>query len=234
MRTNLSQALQAFFNAETLLPFLIGSIVLAIFGNALYDILKNTLGSDTPNLIKIAVSALFIFALSVLLAWYAIDRRLANLSRRTISIGKRSPQKFRGLILLVSHADPCRKAIQYHLPTLERCWLICSLQSLSTARQIAKEFPQVCADAPIVINDVYDPIEFRNTITEIYHDNLPEAWTEQDIIADYVGMTAHGTVGIILSCIGTNRPLQYTPAMIDAQTGKIIGSLDPIEITLSA
>lgn len=231
--TNLSQALQVFFSPDTIVPFLIGSIFLAVLGNAIYDILKNWLGTDTPHLLKIGMGALFIFALSVLFVWYAIDRRLSRLSREPIHLGKRSPQKFRGLILLVSRAEPCQKAIQYHLPILEHCWLICSLQSLDTAKQIAREFPQVCQAPPIVINDVYDPIEFRNVITEIYQDRLPKGWTDQHIIADYVGMTAHGTVGLILSCIGTDRALQYTPAHIDSQTGKVLGSLDPIEITLT-
>jgi hypothetical protein len=185
------------------------------------------------NLIKIAVSALFIFALSVLLAWYAIDRRLANLSRRTFIIGKRSPKRFRGLILLVSQDETCRKAIQYHLPTLERCWLICSTKTLNLAEQIAKDYPHTCLESPIVINDIYDPIEFRNVITDIYTDRLPQGWIDKDIIADYTGMTASATAGMILSCISTDRPLQYTPAHIDPQTGTILGSLDPIEITLN-
>jgi hypothetical protein len=233
MRTNLSQAVQAFFNAETIVPFVIGSLVLAIFGNATYDILKNWLGTDTPNLVKIAVSALLILALAILFAWYAIDRRLRRLGRRSLQLNKRSPQQFRGLILLVSRAEPCRKAIHYHLPKLQHCWLLCSLQSLEIAQQIAADYPQVCSTPPIVINDIYDPLEFRNVISDIYQNSLPPSWTDQDVIADYVGMTAHGSVGLVLSCVGTNRALQYTPANIDPQTGKIDGSLDPIEITLT-
>jgi hypothetical protein len=232
MRNNLSQAIQTFFNAETLPPFFIGSIFLAILGNSIYDILKNWLGTDTSSLMTIAFSAFLFFVFAVFLAVQAINRRSSHLNRRLVIPGTRSPKKFRGLILLVSRPEPCRTAIQYHLPSLQQCWLICSVQSLEAAQQIAKEYPHICSGNPMIINNIYDPIEFRNTITEIYQDYLPKGWIDQDIIADYTGMTAHASVGMVLSCIGLNRPLQYTPVATDPAT-KTPVSLAPIEITLT-
>jgi hypothetical protein len=233
MRTNFSQALKIFFSPETVLPFFLGSVFLAVLGNGVYDILKNWLGAETPALIRISLGSLFIFLLSVSIVSRIITQKVSRLKRDHPNIGKRKPRKYRGLILLVSHTEPCRQAIRFHLPRLQRCWLICSLQTLETAKEIAQEFPLICQDEPIVINDVYDPIDFRDAVNEIYETKLPTTWRSFDVIADYVGMTAHGSVGMVLACIGTDRPLQYTPARIDKTTQKIIGSLDPIEIILN-
>jgi hypothetical protein len=59
------------------------------------------------------------------------------------------------LILLVSNSAACETAIRFHLPTLERCWLICSPKILEQAQALCQQFPQVCVDQPIVVNDIY-------------------------------------------------------------------------------
>ncbi|MGV0029353.1 hypothetical protein [Phormidesmis priestleyi] len=233
MRTSFSQALKIFFSPETILPFFFGSVFLAVLGNAVYDILKNLLGAETPALLRIGLGSLLVFFLSVTVVARIIAQKLAHLKHDRPEIFKRKPKKFRGLVLLVSNAQPCRQAIRFHLPRLQRCWLICSLQTLETAKEIAQEFPLVCQEDFIIINDIYDPIDFRDAVNEIYETKLLPTWQPSEVIADYVGMTAHGSVGMVLACIGTDRPLQYTPAHIDKTTQRIIGSLDPIEITLN-
>ena len=233
MRSNLSRALEVFFSPATILPFLVGSLFLALLGNATYDILKNTIGTETPALLKIAVLALVIFILCVVTVMAIISRRVDRFKYDRPVIYKRQPKKYPGLILLVSKAETCRTAIAYHQPQLRQCWLICSVQSLGTAREVMREFPEVCLDDPIVINDVHDPIEFRDVINSIYADRLPAGWKPSDIIADYAGMTAHGSVGMVLANLMTDRPLQYTPANVNPETEDIVGSLEPIEITLT-
>jgi hypothetical protein len=44
-------------------------------------------------------------------------------------------------------------------------------------------------------------------------------------------MTAHASVGAVMACFGTSRPLQYTPARTNDQ-GKVTGSLNPIRVIL--
>lgn len=233
MRNTLSQALKIFFSPETIVPFLIGSVCLAVFGNAIYDVLKNSFGSTTPDLIRIAVITLLILTLAIGLVSWIIAQRLARMpSDIPFHVRqKQLHQKYRGLILLVSRLEACETAIQFHQPTLQRCWLICSAQSLEIAEKLQQQFPMICTDPPIVINDVYQPLEVYARLREIYRDRLPSGWQEADVIADYTGMTAHASVGAVLACVGTQRPLQYTPAKLDAQ-GKTIGSLAPIRILL--
>ncbi|KAM3112686.1 MULTISPECIES: hypothetical protein [unclassified Phormidesmis] len=99
------------------------------------------------------------------------------------------------------------------------------------ARELCQEFPQICVDAPLVVNDIYNPLEFWARVDEIYRTRLPKGWTEAEVIADYTGMTAHASVGVVLACVGTQRSIQYTPAKVDAQ-GKVVGSLNPIRVML--
>jgi hypothetical protein len=228
MRNNFSLALKIFFSPETFVPFLIGSIFLAVLGNAVYDVLVNWFGATVSALLQIAVGALLIFLGSV----WVLARQLSRVRPNVPLLGKRQPKQHRGLILMVSRPEPCRQAIRYHLPRLQQCWLICSTKTLETANALCEEFPYVCKSEPIVINDVYDPLEFRDRVSKIYQEQRLQGWKETDIIADYVGMTSHGSVGMVLACINRNYPLQYTPAQLDKNMNPH-ESLAPIEIVLN-
>jgi CRISPR-associated protein (Cas_Cas02710) len=232
MQNPLSQALKTVFNAETILPFLVGSVFLAVFGNVVYDILKKSLGETIPDLIKIGAIALLILVLAVAIVTWAIARRLARLpSPIPIEVQQKAlDRQYKGLILLVSKAEACATAIRFHQPILERCWLLCSPQTLEQAQTLRQQFRE-CVDQPIVVNDIYNPLEFRARIQQIYRTRMPPGWPESAIIADYTGMTAHASVGMVLACVGSDRPLQYTPAKLDAQD-KVVGSLNPIRIIL--
>lgn len=232
MRNTLSQALRIVFSPETILPFLVGSIFLSVLGSAVYDIFKKIVGETIPDLVKIAAISLLILCSAVGIVGWAIAQRL---SRLPIDVPfevqqKALDRKYKGLILLVSNPEACRTAIQFHQPTLKRCWLVCSPKTLDQAEELQRQFRE-CVDPPIVINDVYDPLKFRNCIHAIYRTRLPKSWKESDVIADYTGMTAHASVGTVLACVGTARSLQYTPAKFNPQE-KIVGSLNPIRILL--
>lgn len=228
MSTKFSKTVEFFFSSETILPFLIGSVFLAVLGNGVYQILTNWLGVTTPNLLKIIGLALLIFLFCVFLLW----RRLSRIPVLPPMPNKKTPKKHKGLILLVSRIEPCRKAIQYHQPVLELCWLICSAKTLGTANELQQEFSATCCAEPIVINDVHDPLEYRDRVDEIYREKLPQGWNEGDVVSDYLGMTANGSVGMVLACVGSLRPLQYTPAVYNEELKAHI-PLDPIEIVLN-
>lgn len=228
MQTSLSYITKKFFNPETLIPFLIGSLVLSIFSNSISKILENTIGGTTQAQIKILMGALVIFLFCV---WWLSE--LLRVTSPVISLGKAQPCPHKGLILLVSREEPCRKAIKFHLPKLEYCWLICSTQSQDIAQNIKDEFSSnslLKFPEPLIVNDVYEPLEFSKVVEKIYL-NLPKSLREQDVICDFTGMTAQASVGMVLTSLFIKTKLQYTPAEI--ADGKLTGrSLEPIEITL--
>jgi hypothetical protein len=233
MQHPLSQALKIVLNAETIVPFLVGSVFLAVFGGVVYDIFKHLLGDTIPGLIRIGAIALLILVIAVAIVAWVISKRLSGLSDHVpFEIQQKALDcKYRGLILLVSNSEACQTAIQFHQPTLKRCWLICSPKTLPEAERLQQQFSE-CLDQPIVINDVYDPLKFRNCVSMIYRTRLPQGWQESDVIADYTGMTVHASVGMVLACAERGRSLQYTPARFDEQR-KELGSLNPIRISLN-
>lgn len=224
MRQNFSRAAQIFFSPATFVPFLFGSTFLSVLGSAITQVLFNVLGESTPAALAIAVGAVLIFMASVVL----FARGLEKIEPATLP-GSRQPQKYGGLILLVSREKPCQVAIKYHLPQLQYCWLLCSVQTRPIAETLAANFgTQYKIKFYIVtINDIYDPWEYYQEIRKIYR-SLPNGISKEAVIADYTGMTAHGSVGVVLSSLAVKTPLQYTPA----NPNNPQESLEPIEIVL--
>lgn len=234
MRTNYSQVARVFFTPETLFPFIIGAIFLSVVGNSVTQILFKLFGDSVNAAFCILLGAILIF----LIMLWLIKKRLEKMRSPQVSLDKQQPIKYRGLILLVSRLEPCKTAIAYHTPVLERCWLICSETTVDMAKELKQEFSQrkisgpiIEIGEPIIVNDVYDPIEFAQKVKGIYR-NLPDGWNGEDIIADFTGMTALGSVGMALACLSSGHQLQYTPAELK-DDGKPTGrSLMPIEIVL--
>jgi hypothetical protein len=147
-------------------------------------------------------------------------------------VGTVPPSKHRGLILLVSRLESCQTAIRYHSPVLEYCWLICSPQSLQLAQQLKQEFSNLKIPKPIVVNDVYDPQEFYQEVKKIYTKLLPPKLTEKDVIADFTGMTAQASVGMVLAARSLQGELQYTPAEVNAEGQPTGHSSSPMKIEI--
>lgn len=228
---NLNYIIKVFFNVDTFVPFLIGSLCLGIFSNALYDTIKKLMGESIPSFLIIAVGSLLIFILAAVIFTLRLSQATKARSAPFLD-NKDKPKKHKGLILLVSKKQPCQVAIEYHLPDLKQCWLICSTKTSPEAEAIRSQYgDKIIINPPIIINDVFDPSEYYQEVDKIYSDK-PSNWQESDIIADFAGMTANGSVGMALVCNEKNRPLQYTPAVIDPKTGGITGSAEPIEIKL--
>jgi len=228
MAESFTRTARRFFSPEAIIPFLFGSIALGVLSNAAFTLLTNQLGTEGPSILGIAVGSVAI----LLLAVWIVSRTLTSRDGTTAIPGKRPPKQHRGLILLVSNLPTCEKAIRFHGSTLERVWLICSTRTLENATQLRRDFSKQIPDEPFIINDVNDPLEFHAAIEKIY-EHLPEDWSGRDVIADYVGMTAHGSVGVVLACFRHDRPMQFTPAKYDDNL-KPIGPLDPIEITFDS
>jgi CRISPR-associated protein (Cas_Cas02710) len=232
MRSQLSKTAALFFNPETLLPFLFGSVFLAVLGSAVWQILLDFFTARNNNnttlaALQIGIGALLIFVTSLFLFTRGLDR----LNPQTLA-DARIPQKHRGLILLVSNLEPCQVAIQHHQGRLERCWLLYSEKTRPIAEALQSQYAnKTLAFKLIPIDDVFDPKAYYYPVRQIYS-QLPTTWSPQDIIADYTGMTAHGSVGMVLASFAPfpHGPLQYTPA--NPQNPK--ESLSPIEIVLKS
>lgn len=71
---------------------------------------------------------------------------------------------------------------------------------------------------------------FKNKVESIYL-NLPQEFTEKDVILDFTGMTSIASVGAVLGGLTENRSLQYVPGIFDDNL-KVLKPLDPIEVEI--
>ncbi len=236
MKNNLTNYIKRGFkiayNVDNILPLICSSLVLTLSIGIIQDLIKRNIGTSNSNLLMM----LFVTLALLILAPIAIGlglRQTAKAKSDRLLADRDNPKPHKGLILLVSNQQPCRVAIDFHKQALKQCWLICSLKTLPEAQAIQKFYQnEIVIDDPIVINDVFDPTEFMRVIDTIYTKKLPQGWLEADVISDFSGMTANGSVGMALVCNAKNRPLQYTPAVREPETDRIIGSANPIEIKL--
>jgi hypothetical protein len=230
MRSNFAQAVNLFLNPQTLIIFLISSLSLSVLGNAVWQSLFDAFGGSANFAsLKIAVITVSI----LLLSFTFMLIKASGFARKTGEPRKNKPARHRGLILLVSRDEPCRVAIKYHLPKLQYCWLLqtTARNSKEAIEKIQNEFSSLKGiQEPRIVNDANQPLEFYRQIEEIFK-NLPSDISEEEVIADYTGLTAHASVAVVLASLKRRCSLQYTPAILD-NNEKIIGSADPIEITL--
>lgn len=217
------------FDPKRMVTFLFGAISLAVLGNATHDLLKNQIGESRDDLVKIALGALLILIATAVL--------LTIWGRRPGAIlpnpGKAKPKPRRGLIFLIGRREPLLEALAAHTAVLERVWLVCSPQSAKQAHELAVD-SEVTSNRRIVevvmVDDANDPVSFFWAVRRVY-DHLPVGWDKGDVIADYVGMTAHASVGMVLACLQVGAPLEYTPAEHDANL-RAIRPLPPFEVVL--
>jgi predicted PurR-regulated permease PerM len=119
---NLSKGLQKISSEQPLLYFLIVAVAVSVLGNAVYQFLTNVTGTS-----KWAVAGIAIISVLVLLwaAWH-VERIIKFSKPANPAANESRPLQRKGLILLVSKEETCRKAIEWHQQRLERCWLVCS------------------------------------------------------------------------------------------------------------
>lgn len=168
----------------------------------------------------------------IVLSWRRAKLAAVRHWPRVEFLSGQSPAQRQGLIIAVSRNQiaTAKEAIRWHRPSLRHCWLLCSAEAAENAAALRSEFDgeRVVCHPPVVITDVNDPMQFYRAVQDIYA-RLPEGLKEEDVIADYTGMTAHASVGIALACSGKGRPIQYVPARIVLDE---LTPLPPIEIKI--
>lgn len=225
---NISRGLQKILSGQVLLYFLVGAIAIAVLGNAAYQLLTNLAGTGMTAVVLIAAGAILVLLWA---AWRV--GRLVKLGRAVNPTANLSrPLERKGLILLVSKEEPCRQAVRWHERRLERCWLVCSAQTLPLALQLKGELEAKSVVAEVIaVENAFDLVKMKERVEKIYA-SLPAGLEETDVILDFTGMPALASVGAVLACLDERRSIQYVPAEYDERLG-IVKALDPVEIFLT-
>src|SRR5947207_6788030 len=112
MATYFSEAWSKLFNPQSVIPFLVGSLALAVLGNATFSLLAAWLGNNTPGLLLIVGITAGMLLVSVLWLRWWLFRAMFEPTELP------HPRPLLGLVLLVSTADIADRAILYHRDTL--------------------------------------------------------------------------------------------------------------------
>jgi len=205
------------FNAEKAPPviFIVVIYIIGVTTNSLSDTIKEIIGLR-PGLITF-IGLILLCAVMLFLDPFT---RFVNYSiKRSGTLDsemKGPPKQYKGLIVFSSHGEniPAESAIRYHYPLLQQCWIITGGKlSIDAAKKmisklILEGFPaNIFIEVPMSGDDADNPAKVYEVVEAIYK-NMPDGFSESDIISDYTGGTKSMTAGMILSCALPSRNLQ--------------------------
>ena len=217
----MKSAINKLFSAEKGSPllFLIMLYLAGVVTDSLSNALQDCFSPFVIVLVGTSIIILFILILD------PIPRLVKSFTHKHGGLSPEivKPLKHKGLIVFASKPSEgqhisAEAAIRYHLPDLKRCWIIAGDRdnqkgSLKGANDLKDKFvrdgfPSTFFDViSMDEEDKNNPIKTFEQIEHIFN-NLPEGFTEADIISDYTGGTKSMTAGMILSCALPSRDLQ--------------------------
>lgn len=220
-RLSLNDLLRLFLETRVPVLFLIGSLALAILGNAVYELLTGVFGATPQFLIALIASAVLIFAF-VVAGFQRLLRRLKRRGGTTVEPDRQSPPH-PGLILLVSTNPQAADAdiIAWHQQgaTLRHCWLLASPSVASSER--FRNLKQALLERnvtphPVLLEDALRADQVYAKVRDAISEAVPvrDAWP---LIADITGGTKVMTAGLLLACLDAGVPVQYWVTPRDRQ-----------------
>jgi hypothetical protein len=225
----LSEFLAQFLDSRAPLLFIVASLVLAMLGNALYELVLLTFGEQPVTLIGIILGAALIFPL----LFWGLRRAIETIARRNPIIDVKPAEQIEphaGLILPVglSPSGPERAILAWHLrnATLRDCWLIASPEVQNSAK--LSDLRQWLIEQNVDVHTV--PIANATSLEDIFRaamQALREAQASsraQPVAVDITGGTAVMSVGLALAARNWNAPLQYYPAVYGRDGSLLINS----------
>ncbi|NLS78404.1 MAG: hypothetical protein GXY76_14190 [Chloroflexi bacterium] len=228
----INRRFERFFDPRIPLLFLLGLVLTAVLGNAVYDWLLDLV--STPWLLAV----LALVALVLLVLAYAAIGWLRERLGVGVVMSDRQVDPRPGLIVLVSQGAPettsAAAAIRYHCrgerderaePTLRYLWLLAgaatglaeaetpesAATSMANAERLAAQHRPLLRHAELVsIGDIDDPQQTFEAVEGIYREaKVRFGLREQEIIADFTGGTKSMTAGMVLACTPRERDLQF-------------------------
>ena len=214
---SLSDLFRPFLETRAPLLFLIGSIALAILGNAIYEFFTSTFGATPEFLIALVIGTVLIF----IFVNIGFRQLLRTLDARKVTIRNdvqpdQQAEPHAGLILPVSLTRPGPEAaiIDWHLrnATLRHCWLLVTPEVRDEGRKLS-DLRQNLLERGVEPHNVPlpDSVQADRVYTQV-QDTIMRARQLTDahpLIADITGGTKAMTAGTLLACLDTDVAVQY-------------------------
>jgi hypothetical protein len=225
-RRRITDIFEGFINPSVPLAFLFGTLVLAVFGNATYDLLLELLNPqrDTAlvlRLLYLSGGSLLLLGVVVvgLWAWYNTYRRKQP---PPLTEAIKLTQSYPALVVFVSENPNAaeKTAIQHHLQnqTLSRLWLIVSREAREKAQTLTSWLRQQPNGEAIQLTQL--PLSDAFDIASAYSAVLDTLETADDmidqLIVDITAGTKQMSAGAVLACREYGVPMQYVRGTYDA------------------
>jgi len=206
-----------------------GPTLSAVLLATIINVLTNTLSAWGPWYGWVFIIVLVIVAAVVVISY---NRKYAYWTRNLGPIADIDPpQKFEGLILLLTNQDTAREAIQHHMPALKHVWLIVTPEKQKDVSALTGEFPNL-PFSTLPISNLYDTQSCYDAVRQIYRRRTRDVKiSPKNTISDITGGTKPMTMGMIVACIEGGFPIEHVPTVFDS-TNKPIRALAPIEIRI--
>jgi hypothetical protein len=196
------------------LMFLFGTVLLAVLGNAVYDLLVSALGSGLLPLALLTVGTLGLLGLISAGLWLWFRARSGQLTVE-VRPGRALEVGYPGLVLFVSERREGaeRAAIERHieLGALQRLWLIVSPEAGDSAAELERWLQREPGGSAVEVTklplgdafeaaDAYTAVQ---TALELAGDLIDRT------IVDITSGTKFMSVGAVLACRDYGVPMEY-------------------------
>lgn len=225
----LSGFLAQFLDSRAPLLFIIASLVLAVLGNALYELVLLIFGEQPMTLLGIIIGAALIFPL----LYWGLRQAIETIARQRPMVKVEPVEQIKphaGLVLPVglSQHGPERAILEWHLrsATLRDCWLIVSPEVEKSAK--LGDLKQWLIEQDVDVHTM--PISNATSLEDAFRATmqaLHEAQTSSralPVAVDITGGTAVMSVGLALAARNWSVPLQYYPAVYGKDGTLLINS----------
>jgi len=227
----LPPAINIFLEPNLVVPFLIGTISVAIISMALYDFLKEVIDAHTFHG-RYLLLAGGVFAILIGVAYW-LEHALKEATHIISPRGSVAPQR-KAVIVLGSEDSVVRKALEHHIPVIEHAWVIASDRDAEMAQRIKHDLaPRIKS---MEVRKVFNPGDWyeASRIVRDIIDHRPKILLPRDFIVDVTGLTKPASIGAFLSALQTGAGIQYTPRKetVNPQ-GKTVAPLQPVQIEIN-
>ncbi len=222
-RRSLSELTILLFEPRAPLLFLIGSLALAIFGNAIYDLLIAAFDASPQALASLTLTTSIIFVFAI----YAFQRLVGAIEQRrwrgvSIVAPDEAATACASLILPVGLKldGPERAIINWHLQaqTLRHCWLIVTPEVKTSPKFSDLRQELIEQNVDVHMQSIEHPnqayLSYQATCEAIAEARRKR--NAQPLIVDITSGIKAMTAGMVVACRDLGAPIQYLPAPRDA------------------
>jgi hypothetical protein len=234
MSYRVTALMRKLFDPENILLFVLGTTILSVLGDGVYDLLNDAFQVFTGDtwITRLIITSGAVVTLAIIAGIIAVRVRRAEQAARVLSPpAEAAPHA--GLILLVS-ANPSgaeRATLTHHQRdgTLRYCWLLAPAPHDSDEEASVRAFERATKFAQQLqaqgVHAQVEPVEDAYTITSVYHvvqevlDRAQQTLDADQIIVDVTGGTKVMTAGAVLACRDREQNIEYMYTPRDASGG---------------